>query len=284
VIQIGSKCAKEYFGIESDAFLTCQERTFFTDYAVGDEELLEMLRGNNWTACAWRWSDILPFLDYATSGFLKWNKSGEWYDPMAPLTEQATVEAVRTLVTTPPENLRDGMLGANWVDIGLTPDDAIAYWERQREGSLKMNALSTLRAGYATPRLFGAFCYAMFAAFNDKAKKMRDARNAALPSVPCRFSVGSRADLEGVITGIREWVGQDGNANYYNNYCGNDITLYTVDFTDNAGTRYHFTTSGATFTEVATGDKVKIRATIGETKTFQGRPYTRLSRPRCFKI
>lgn len=292
VVQIGSTCAKEYFGIDSVAFLETYGKTFFVSY----EGCMDDIQDFGHDCRAMPYSQIVPFLDYATNGFLKWNKKGEWYDTQAPIWEQPTVQAVRGLINAEESgtDIDQKCYKSNAFNLNLTLEDCIAFWEEKADkeknsgspfatvSTFTFNALETLKAGYATNRSLGSFCYAVFAAYNDKVKKIQEAAAASQEYVPCRWAKGTRTDIKGTIVNIREIEAlNEYKANYYNRYYGEEETRYVVDFKDDAGTLYHFTTSGATFAEVENGMEVSIRGKIEDTKPYKGVPYTRLSRPVC---
>lgn len=292
VVQIGSTCAKEYFGIDSVAFLETYRKTFFVDYS-GDEGDVANFGGGSRTMS---YGQIVPFLDYATNGFLKWNKKGEWYDNTAPLWEQPTVSAVRALIDAEENGMeiKDKCYKLNALNLNLSLEDCIAFWQakadREKNGgspfatvsTFTFNALETLRAGYATSKSLGSFCYAVFAAYNAKVRQIQEEAAASQEHVPCRWAKGTRTDIRGTIVNIREIETLNKyRANWSNGYYGEEETRYVVDFKDEAGTLYHFTTSGASFAEVENGMEVSIRGKVEDTKPFKGVPYTRLSRPVC---
>jgi len=292
VVQIGSTCAKEYFGISSVAFLETYGKTFYVSYEGCEDDLRDFRAGYR----AMPYEQIVPFLDYATNGFLKWNKRDGYCDPLAPTWEQPTVEAVRGLIEMEDGGiqLKEKCYKGNAAAVNLTIDECIAFWEARAEkeqnsgspfatvSTFTFNALQTIKAGYATDRSLGSFCYAVFAAYNDKVKKIQETAAAAQDYPPCRWEKGVRADIKGIIVNIREIEALNGyKANWYNHYYGEEETCYVVDFKDEVGTLYHFTTSGTTFAKVENGMEVSIRGKIEDTKPFKGVPYTRLSRPVC---
>lgn len=279
VVQIGSSCAKQYFGISSSAFLETYGKTFFVSYDGFDEELPSFRSGS----CVMPYSRIVPFLDYATKGFTKWNKKDSCSDFLAPLHDQPTTEAVRTLIAAEEqslsgwESIQEKFYQHNAANLNLTLQDCIDFWTKKSlsehpVSTFTFNALETLKAGYATNRSLGSFCYAVFAAFNNKVNELLNSSKADF--APCRFAKNSRVDISGYIVNIRSWSDE-----VYFTYRPQEITKYTVDFKDDAGTLYHFTTSGSTFASLRNNSPVSIRATIGETKPFKGIPYTNLSRP-----
>ena len=290
VVQIGSTCAKEYFGIDSTAFLETYGRTFFVDYSGCEEDLMEFSRGCRTMS----YVEVVHLLDYCTQGFLTWNKKEAYADPDAPMWMQPTVKALRSLIAAAESgNLNPACYKDNASMINLTLEDCIAYWEtkadKERKGNpsatvstFTYNAIQTLKAGYATDRSLGSFAYAIFAAYNNKVRMAQEAAAAAKTYVPCRWAQGTRTDIKGVIINIRQIeVLNEYKANYYNRYYGEEETRYVVDFKDEAGTLYHFTTGGVTFYDVKNNMEVSIRAKVEETKPFKGVPYTRLSRPVC---
>ena len=279
VLQIGSKCAKEYFGIDSTAFLETYGQTFFVDYEGCEEDLCMFGRG----CITMSYDEIVPFLGYCTNGFLNWVKASEYSDPKAPIWQNPTVAGVRDLINASPAELDSICFDKNARNTNLTLEECVAYWEKRNDGStFAYNALQTLRAGYATDKSLGAFCYAVFAAYNAKVRALKEAAAAAKTYAPCRWEKGKRADIKGVIVNIREFETlNEYKANMYNGYYGTEETRYSVDFQDEVGTLYHFVTGGGSFPGVKNGMKVSIRGTIGETNLFKGVPYTRLSRPVC---
>lgn len=282
VLQIGSTCAKEYFGIDSAAFLETYGKTFFVSYDGTEDDLLSFSRG----CLAMPFSQIVHFLDYATNGFLKWNKKDSYYDPKAPIWENPTVEAVRSLICAENEGAGPSHLAfkANAHEINLSLKDCIDFWTSKSLSenpisTFTFNALQTLKAGYATNRSLGSFCYAVFAAFNNKLQNIQAAASP-LSYPPCHWPKGSRTSIIGSIINIRKFNAlNEFKANYYNGYYGEQETRFIVDFKDSFGTLYHFTTSSVSFCNLHNNSKVSIRATIGDTKPFKGIPYTRLSRP-----
>lgn len=205
VLQIGSTCAREFFGIDSTAFLDACGKTFLVDYDGSDDDLASFSKGS----IAVDFNTVSRFLDYATNGFLKWNK-----------------------------------------------------------------------AGYAVDISLGTFCYAIFAAYNAKARAIRDAEAASRTYVPCAFPEGSRSTVSGRITALRDFTSEiPGTESFRNNYRGELVDKRIVDFTDDNGTLYHFSTSAKSFFDLNVGDRISMRCTIGATKTYRGVPYVRVSRP-----
>ena len=91
VLQIGSTCAKEYFGIDSAAFLETYGNTFIT-LRDGTEEELGSFKDNS---ICYPLASVIPVVSLCTNGFLKWNKKDSYSDPMLPIYEQPTVSAVQ---------------------------------------------------------------------------------------------------------------------------------------------------------------------------------------------
>lgn len=281
VVQIGSSCAKEFFGIDSSAFLSAYGNTFLVDYSdyVGEGFIKS---GNR----AYGYEEVAYLLDYATNGFLKWNKASEGgYDPELPDWENPTTKVMKMLLMS--DNLPEEVLkGAN---VGLlTQDECVAYWEAryEKEGStFAYNCLNAVRAGYAVELSLGSFCYAIFAAYNAKINEMREKEAKGKVYVPCAYEVGKRADIKGTVTALREFTDTiAGTENYYNNFNGESVDKKIVDFTDDNGTLYHFTTSAKSFFDLEVGNRISMRCTVGETKPYRGIPYTRVSRPVATKL
>ena len=113
---------------------------------------------------------------------------------------------------------------------------------------------------------------------NAKVREIREkeAAAAAMKSfVPCAYAEGSRQTIKGVITNIRSFESVRPNSECWrNNYYGDEMTKWAVDFTEENGTLYHFTTSAGAFADFHNGDRIQMRCTIGETKPFKGVPYT----------
>ena len=277
VLQIGSTCAKEYFGIDSAAFLETYGNTFLT-LSDGTEEELGGFHDNR---LCYSLTAVIPAVSLVTNGFLKWNKKGEWYDPAAPLYEQATVSALDTVLSSWDNPMHpiipsDGDRNNSAL---LTREEIVSFWENKynrEQSSFAYNCREAVRAGYTTYRSLGAFAYAIFAAYNSKVKALRESELAkSLTIVPCAYPKDSRQTLMGIVTNIRTIS----NEVCYDGYHYMDVTKYIVDFTDSNGTFYHFTTSGESFASIKNGDRISLRATIGDTKPFKNVPYTRLSRP-----
>lgn len=274
VLQIGSTCAKEYFGINSTAFLDTYGNTFIT-ISDGTEDELGGFKGNS---LCYGISTLIPIVSLCTKGFLKWNKKdgyGSFFDPSCPLHEQPTASAVESVLTSwdtlHPIHSTEG--DRNNAKL-LSEEEIVSFWEAKylKDGSsFAYNCLQAVQAGYTTHRSLGPFCYAIFAAYNAKVKALKDEQTAkTLTVVPCSYPVNSRQNLTGTITNIRSFT----DDSYYNT-----VTKYIVDFTDSNGTFYHFTTSSVSFRNLRNNDRVSIRATIGETKPYKSVPYTRLTRP-----
>lgn len=278
VLQIGSKCAKEFFGIDSSAFLETYGRTFMLAYAPDDEEFADYNRG----ARCFDYESVLPVLSYCTSGFMNWNKKGGYFSPELPIRDWPTTMAVENILTS----TDNGMLGDERHDNNvslLSPNEAVAYWDAkyQKDGTtFAYNCLNAIKAGYATKHTMGTFCYAIFGAFNAKVRQIQEKAAASKEYVPCAYAKGSRADITGKIINVREYeTTRPYSYNWYNGYWGDDMTCLAVDFKDDNGTLYHFSTSAKTFFGLKAGDRISMRCTIGETKPFRGVPYTRVSRP-----
>ena len=274
VLQIGSTCAKEYFGIDSTAFLDTYGNTFIT-ISDGAEDPTGGFRESN---LAYPLAAVIPVVSLCTNGFLKWNKKegyGSLFDPFCPIYDLPTAYAVESVLsswdTSHPIHATEG--DRNNASL-LTNEEVVSFWEARylKDGSsFAYNCLEAVRAGYTTSRSLGPFCYAIFAAYNAKVKALKDEQTAKeLSIVPCAYPVDSRQNLTGTITNIRSFI----DDSHYNT-----ITKYIVDFTDSNGTFYHFTTSSVSFRNLQPNDRVSIRATIGETKPYNSVPYTRLSRP-----
>lgn len=280
VVQIGSSCAKEFFGIDSTAFLSAYGKTFLVDYSdyVGEGFIKS---GNR----AYGYEEVVYLLDYATNGFLKWNKASKGYDGDLPDYENPTTEVVYNLLTSE-ELPKTSMTGKN---VGLlSPNECLDYWRAkyEKEGStFAYNCLNAVKAGYAVRLSLGTFCYAIFAAYNAKVNEIREKETKGKEHVPCAYEVGNRVDIKGTVTGLREFAATiPGTESRYNDYEGESIAKKIVDFTDDNGTFYHFTTSAKSFFEIEVGDRISMRCTIGNTKEYRGVPYTRVSRPVATKL
>ena len=286
VIQIGSTCAKEYFGIDSAAFLETYGNTFIT-LSDGTEESLGGFHDNS---LCYGLSAVIPAVSLCTNGFLKWNKKDSasgccsmgFVGLGLPLNDQPTVSAVDTVLSSWDVACIDPILpseGDRNNAALLSPTEIVSFWTdkyNKEHSTFAYNCLQAVQAGYTTHRSLGAFCYAIFAAYNSKVKSLRDAELAkSLTIVPCAYPVNTRQSLMGIITNIRTI--QDEAC--YDGYHYVSVTKYIVDFTDSNGTFYHFTTSSETFSMLHNNDRISLRATIGDTKPFKGIPYTRLSRP-----
>lgn len=277
VLQIGSTCAREFFGIDSTAFLDACGKTFLVDYDGSDDDLASFSKGS----IAVDFNTVSRFLDYATNGFLKWNKAG--YDSNELLDwERPTTSVVRKLVNADPFDIKPEMtLGPN---CGLVSyDDVLAFWKAKYENegsSFAYNCLNAIKAGYAVDISLGTFCYAIFAAYNAKVRAIRDAEAASQTYVPCAFPEGSRSTVSGRITALRDFTSEiPGTESFRNNYRGELVDKRIVDFTDDNGTLYHFSTSAKSFFDLDVGDRISMRCTIGATKVYRGVPYVRVSRP-----
>lgn len=279
ILQIGSTCAKEYFGIDSAAFLQTYGNTFIT-LRDGTEEELGGFKDNS---LCYGISTLIPVVSLCTNGFLKWNKKdgyGSFFDPSCPIYELPTTEAVESVLTSwetlDPIHSTEG--DRNNAKL-LSEEEIVSFWQAKYDkehSSFAYNCLQAVQAGYTTRRSLGSFAYAIFAAYNAKVKSLRDAETAkSLTIVPCAYPINTRQTLTGVITNIRTI--QDEAC--YNGYHYVSVTKYIVDFTDSNGTFYHFTTSSESFRCLRNNDRISLRATIGETKPFKSIPYTHLSRP-----
>lgn len=274
VLQIGSTCAKEYFGIDSTAFLDTYGNTFIT-ISDGTEDELGGFKDNS---LCYGISTLIPIVSLCTKGFLKWNKKDghdSFFDPSCPIYELPTASAVESVLTSwdtlHPIHSTEG--DRNNAKL-LSEEEIVSFWQAKydkEQSSFAYNCLQAVQAGYTTRRSLGSFSYAIFAAYNAKVKALKDEQTAkSLTIVPCPYPVNSRQNLTGTITNIRSFT----DDSYYNS-----VTKYVVDFTDSNGTFYHFTTSSVSFRNLKNNDRVSIRATIGETKPYKSVPYTRLTRP-----
>lgn len=288
VLQIGSACAKEYFGIDSTAFLETYGRTFICLYDGSEEEAMGFQRGSR----TYSFAEVAPAVSLCTNGFLKWNKRGGFVDFAAPIHERPTVNGVDTVLASwegihpirPSDGDRENCSLVSY-------DEVLAYWEEKssKEGSsFAYNCREAVKAGYTTYKSLGSFCWAIFAAYNAKVREIREkeAAAAAMKSfVPCAYAGGSRQTIKGVITNIRSFESVRPNSECWrNNYYGDEMTKWAVDFTEENGTLYHFTTSAGAFADFHNGDRIQMRCTIGETKPFKGVPYTHISRPKAERI
>ena len=276
VLQIGSTCVKEYFGIDSDAFLKTYGNTFLCGYDGDEEELMHFHGGSS----TYSLTSIIPAVSYCTKGFLKWHKASEGAAYGEPLWEQPTSSAVDSMIGSwiSPDPIYPTDGDRNNAAL-LTAEEIVSFWQAKydrEKSTFAYNCLNAVKAGYTTYRSLGSFCYAIFAAYNAKVRAMQEAEAAKNTKiVPCAYPVSSRQNLSGIITNIRSFTDE----NCWDGYHYDDTTKYIVDFTESNGTLYHFITSGVSFSNLRNGDSVSIRATIGDTKPFKGIPYTRLSRP-----
>lgn len=280
VLQIGSKCAKEYFGIDSTAFLETYGKTFFcVDDGFGDGDM-DFKRG----AVTHSFGEVARVVSFVTSGFLNWHKASEGEDPYGRLCDQPTVGATETVLCSwgTPDPIFVTDKDCENAKI-VTQEEVLAFWKakKEREGStFAYNCYNAIEAGYATHRSLGAFCWAIFAAFNAKIRVMRDAEAAkGVAVIPCAYAAGTRQVVAGRVTGIRTFTDNLPQTASFSNPWGVEVTKYIVDFKEDNGTLYHFITSAAGFSSVKAGDAIRMRCTIGETKEFKGLPYTRVSRP-----
>ena len=277
VVQIGSKCAAEYFGLDSDSFLSAFGNTFLVFSDGGDDDYMEYTAGGS---MAFGFNFVFECVGTLTRGFTKWVKAGV-YNPEAPIYENSTVMGIQQINTI----LESGH-GFKFADnsaLSVTLEECIAFWEERfnaRPESFSLNCFNALKAGYAVEHSLGTFAYAIFAAVNDKVKKAAEAKVAAATvTSPCPFAVGSRATINGEVVTIRKMVVEE----CYDGYHSDEVEKTVVDFKGDNGTLYHFTTGSQTFYGMKAGDRLTIRGTVGDTKPFKGIPYTRLSRPKVIE-
>lgn len=281
VVQIGSTCAKEYFGIVSAAFLETYGKTFFVEYSGCPED---MSFGKD--TVAYSFEEVAPVVSYCTNGFLKWHKASEEGDPYGQFWDNPTTPGVRQILESweTVEPIFPRKIDGENCKI-LSYDEVLAFWTAKYEkehSTFAANCMEAIKAGYTTNRSLGSFCYAIFAAYNEKVRAMRDAefaKNAVI--VPCAYPEKSRQNLTGTITAIRAFTDNVWQAATFRNPYGPEITKYIVDFTEDNGTRYHFTTAAVAFSSFHVGDRIAMRCTIGDTKEYKGVPYTHVSRPQA---
>ena len=272
VLQIGNTCAKEYFGISSDAFLNVQMNTFIVSYE-GDECDFGYEKGS----MAVSFNDIYRILDFLTRGFTKWVKKDAMFDINLPLYENPTVMGIDTI-------LAECENGTCKVELGMNPqiltyEECVAYWEKQsNDTTFAFNCYNAIKSGYATKRTMGTFAYAIFGAVNAKVKEIIKAK-AAKVAVPCPFKEGERVDVKGEILTVKFYEVQ----NEYD-WRGGYMTMCSINLKAENGTLYHFSTSSTTFDDAKAGDRIEMRGTVGKTKEFDGLDYTKLLRPKCKKV
>lgn len=271
VLQIGSTCAKEYFGIDSVAFLEAQGNTFFVDYSGWEGASAR----ETFCAC---YENIFSAVDFATAGFTKWVKANEGgCDPRKPITEWSTTAAAREICNADPfiPHPWDGYNG----NMGMvTREECAAYWGKRyadKGDSFAYNCKEALKRDYATDNGFGAYCYAIFGAMNAKFKEMLEEKTKGQENVMCRFEVGKRVNFMAEILTVREVECES----CYDGYHAEFSTRFSINAKGDDGCLYHFTTGAAGFDKLKVGDKVEIRAKIEKSHEYKGKVYTNLSRP-----
>ena len=271
VVQIGSTCAQEYLGINSLDFLLCQEETFICFHDGCDEDGNPSFRHGS---VGVPYEEVYSYIDYATRGFTKWNKSnGGYYCPSDPLQDWPTREAVNALINIAHDPSQSLPEFANRTE-NVTREECIAYWESQPFSTFQQNCLEALSVGHTTKLSLGAYCYAVFGAVNHVLKVK--ANKASDDSVPCPFEIGKRVKLTGSVVSVR--VYEDENVFSPR---GGYVTKYAVTFKSDEKYLFHFTTSSKTFRSIETNDRVEVTGTVEAAKPYNGVNYTRLSRPKC---
>lgn len=270
VLQIGSACAKEYFGISSDAFLTVQMNTFFVTYEGGEDEL-RFSQGST----TFSYGEIYTFLDFLTKGFTNWNKKGD-YDYSLPIQECPTVQSLRDILEMPSWKIPSHYYGKNPHMVSI--EEALAYWVNQPTTAFSVNCREALKAGYCTSHTLGSFAWAIFAAVNAKVKA-EIAKQVNAENSPCNYPVGKRVSFNAKVLSVTEY-----EVETFYTWKGEWTTKYAVNIKDENNTLYHISTASTSFSSLKPGDSISIAATIGETKPFKGIDYTRLLRPRVKSI
>lgn len=277
VLQIGTKCAKEYFGINSTKFLELYNSTFLVERDAEDEEGWAEECGKY--VIGYDYGEVFSLLDFLTRGFTRWVKSSQCYGDS--MQDNPTVEGLSTCLNERYNYGKDISKYMGSTEKLVTEEECIAYWEKKfdDEGStFSFNCREAIRSGYATDRTLATYAYAIFGAHNAKVKENM-AKEICKNLTPCKYEKGTRQTLTGRVTNVRVMEVE----NDYSWYGGN-ITKYIVDFTEDCGTLYHFTTSAAGFDKVKIGDTIKMKATIGDTRPFQNVPYTAVSRPKIMEV
>lgn len=278
VMQIGNVCAKDYFGIDCGRFLNVQMDTFSLIVDGDIEEAGDFSRGS----MAVDFKAMYSIVDYCTKGFTKWNKRDDCSMDAEEFFDMPTTEAVKSVIRKG-EYLKNCGMGEKIVNyrgknkIDLTQEECIAYWENQQDTAFTINCRNAIKAGYTTYKSVGTFAYAIFGAVNAKVKEA--IKKATMGGgAPCAYKEGTRVNLDLEVITYKTYS----EITYYT-YRGENTTFHSLNCRDKNGTIYHFKTSSGTFADIADGDKIEVRATIGETKPFKGIDYTFLLRPKLTK-
>lgn len=279
VIQVGSTCVKEYFGIDSMRYLECMEETL-SIISECEDGWLDFDGSRSFAGgFGLPYETIYGLLDFATMGFMKWTKAADGCSDVAlaygaEIHELATVEIVRNGISAL-FNGREPMFGEN--KISLTREQCIEYWKSQPLTCFTDNVLNALKAEGATDRSLGTYCYGIYGAVN-AAVKAQMAKEADT-SKPCRHEVGKRVNIRGKVLSIKEYEVEDTFS-----YRGGWITKYTVNFRDEDDALYHFNTGSTTFMNVKEGDEIEVRGKVEAAKEYKGVMYTGLNLPKCVRV
>lgn len=271
VVQVGSTCVKEYLGIDSVEYLKCAENTFLSISDCNDDEWFMNGKAGFSDSIGVSYDQAYKFVDFATMGFMKWNKASASYDPYGSFHEQPSVEIVRNMITAMfcGDPIKEGHN-----PIQLTRDECIAYWRAQPLTTFTDNIIRALSSDGTHPRSLGTYCYGIYGAVNARIKAQME--NVEDNSKPCKYEVGKRVNIKGKVLSVKKYEVEDTFS-----YRGGFITKYTVNFQDDDMALYHFNTGSASFGNVEEGDTLEIRGKVKPAKEYKGIMYTGLNLPKC---
>lgn len=250
VLYVGSKCVKDYMGIEIASYLDCVLKTTFIVGELEDEDI-EMSR-------VYTIAGLYKYISKATNNFAKWVKKSE---------ENASIEEITYMLSNPKEfrNLKNDFNEKIEAEI-------LKYWENKEEKtSFDINSKQLIRNGYCKMAYIGTFAYAIFDAVkNIYAEKVKDVNKSM--SADCPFAIGEKQIIEGTVT----------FRNCYSNYYGyyREVLTYSVEIISNDGVYYTMSTTTKGIEKVNVGDKITVKGTIGERKDYRDKKRWQIKCPK----
>lgn len=242
VINIGSSCAEEYFGIDVKKYLGVFIQTFFV--SGGEYEDDDCYLKN----VAFDYDCVYRHLKEVTNDFTKWEKGD---------TTTELKNHIRKVSVAP-------------IKSEYTIDDIRNYWNGQSiDSGFSLNMQEAVKNDFCVERNFGIFAYAIFGAVNGIRKNKAEAISGNNTAAESQYKDGDKVTIEGVATHISSYQ------SFYNR-----SMIYRIEFKGSDDVYYYMNTSAKGMCDIHVGDKFSVKGTINGRNDFRDKRRWVIKSPR----
>ena len=245
VLQIGSSCVNQYFGIDLNSFLLAEGALF---EVLREPSYEDVCREDDFGGVPFE--RVVQMVDYCTDGFKFWEKGGQE-------GILSTVEKVRFLM--------DEIGFEHKGEKSVTREECIAHFEAKPESQFTFNALSALDYGFAPKRCLGIYLYAIYETARAKYAVADTAKERNGRKICNEFfgTVGGKFENPLTLEKIFTYEGQYG-------------TAFVVRFFDDDGRKFVWFASNCP--DLEDGQRVTVKGTVKKHEERNGEKQTIVTR------